>query len=285
LFVVSLKKQWFFNETHSNLLPMTIASTTPLTNTVQPQLLAGRRIVVTGGARGLGLAFARSLCEHGARVALADIRADLLQSAAADLRAQGFSASSVVIDVSDPASIDAGVAQAVADWGGLDGLVNNAAVTDSGGRGFADIEIAKWDQVMNVNVRGTWLMTRACQAALAASGRGAIVNLASDTALWGAPNLMAYVASKGAVIAMTHSLARELGPDNITVNAIAPGLVAVEATQYVPQARHEHYLHQRALQREQVPADVCGAVVYALSDLARFVTGQLLAVNGGFVMH
>lgn len=264
---------------------MTIAATTPPTNTVQPQLLAGRRIVVTGGARGLGLAFARSLCEHGARVALADIRADLLQSAAADLRAQGFSASSVVIDVSDPASIEAGVAQAVADLGGLDGLVNNAAVTDSGGHGFADIEIAKWDQVMNVNVRGTWLMTRACQAALAASGRGAIVNLASDTALWGAPNLMAYVASKGAVIAMTHSLARELGPDNITVNAIAPGLVAVEATQYVPQARHEHYLHQRALQREQVPADVCGAVVYALSDLARFVTGQLLAVNGGFVMH
>lgn len=128
-------------------------------------------------------------------------------------------------------------------------------------------------------------MTRACRLALRASGRGAIVNLASDTAMWGAPNLLAYVASKGAVIAMTHSLARELGPDNITVNAIAPGLVLVEATQYVPEARHRQYIDQRALQREQMPEDVSGAVLYVLSDLARFVTGQVLAVNGGFVMR
>jgi len=134
-------------------------------------------------------------------------------------------------------------------------------------------------------VRGTWLMTRACCAALAASGRGAVVNLASDTALWGATNLMAYVASKGAVISMTHSLARELGTDNITVNAIAPGLVMVEATQYVPEARHRQYVDQRALQREQLPEDVCGPVVFALSDMARFVTGQLLPVNGGFVFN
>ena len=112
-----------------------------------------------------------------------------------------------------------------------------------------------------------------------------MVNLASDTALWGATNLMAYVASKGAVISMTHSLARELGTDNITVNAIAPGLVMVEATQYVPESRHRHYVDQRALQREQLPEDVCGPVVFALSDMARFVTGQLLPVNGGFVFN
>lgn len=248
-------------------------------------LLANRRILVTGGARGLGLAFARSLCQHGAQVVLADIRADLLQQATAALCKEGFVASCVVLDVTDPLSIQLAVASALKAMGGLDGLVNNAAVTDSGGKGMADIELAKWDQVMNVNVRGTWLMTRACRPALAASGKGSIVNLASDTALWGAPNLLAYVASKGAVIAMTHSLARELGPDNITVNAIAPGLVAVEATEYVPEARRLHYLNQRAIQREQLPEDVCGAVVYALSDLARFVTGQLLAVNGGFVMH
>jgi NAD(P)-dependent dehydrogenase (short-subunit alcohol dehydrogenase family) len=138
---------------------------------------------------------------------------------------------------------------------------------------------------MQVNVRGTWLMSRACRPALAASGRGAIVNLASDTALWGAPRLLAYVSSKGAVIAMTRSLAREWGGQAITVNAVAPGLTRVEATEYVPQARHQHYLEGRALPREQYPADVCGAVLFALSGLARFVTGQLLAVNGGFVMH
>lgn len=248
-------------------------------------LLAGRKVLVTGAARGLGLEFTRALCAHGAQVAMADLREELLATAVAALRAEGCSVHGVAFDASEPDSIARGADTAVAALGGLDGLVNNAAVTDSGGKGMADIEIAKWDQVMNVNVRGTWLMTRACRAALAHSGRGAIVNLASDTAMWGAPNLLAYVASKGAVIAMTHSLARELGPDNITVNAIAPGLVQVEATQYVPETRHRHYLEQRAIRREQLPQDVSGAAVYALSDLARFVTGQVLAVNGGFVMH
>ncbi len=251
----------------------------------QATLLAGRSVLVTGAARGLGFSFARALCESGARVVLADLREELLQQSVSTLRDQGFDVSGIAVDVEDPASIQRCADQAVRELGGLDGLVNNAAVTDSGGRGMDDIEIAKWDQVMNVNVRGTWLMTRACRPALRASGRGAIVNLASDTAMWGAPNLLAYVASKGAVIAMTHSLARELGPDNITVNAIAPGLVLVEATQYVPESRHRQYIDQRALQREQMPEDVSGAVLYALSDLARFVTGQVLAVNGGFVMR
>lgn len=248
-------------------------------------LLEGRRILVTGAARGLGLAFARACGEAGASVAMADIRADLVEASAAALREAGITAHAIEADLADPASIERCAARAIQVLGGLDGLVNNAAVTDSGGRAADDIAIEVWDKVMAVNVRGTWLMGRACRAALRASGRGAIVNLASDTALWGAPNLLAYVASKGAVISMTHSLAREYGADNITVNAIAPGLVLVEATQYVPEARHRHYVEQRALQREQLPEDVCGAALFALSDLARFVTGQLLPVNGGFVMN
>lgn len=248
-------------------------------------LLQGRRVLVTGGARGLGLAFARAIGEAGACVVIADIRAELVESAATTLRNAGLVAHAIEADISNPVSIERCAARAVELLGGLDGLVNNAAVTDSGGKGADDIAIDTWDRVMSVNVRGTWLMTRACRTALRASGHGAIVNLASDTALWGAPNLLAYVASKGAVIAMTHSVAREYGADNITVNAIAPGLVRVEATQYVPEARHRHYVDQRALQREQQPEDVCGPVVFALSDLARFVTGQLLPVNGGFVMN
>jgi NAD(P)-dependent dehydrogenase (short-subunit alcohol dehydrogenase family) len=248
-------------------------------------LLQGRRILVTGAARGLGFSFAQALCANGARVVLADLRAEQLQASVAELVAQGHDAHGIVVDVSEPSSITACVTQAVAHLGGLDGLVNNAAITDSGGKSVDELEIDTWDRVMDVNVRGTWLVTRACRPALRASGRGAIVNLASDTALWGAPRLLAYVASKGAVIAMTRSLARELGPDNITVNAIAPGLVQVEATKYVPEARHRQYVEQRALSRDQLPDDVTGAVLYALSDLARFVTGQLLAVNGGFVMH
>lgn len=248
-------------------------------------LLAGRRVLITGGARGLGRAFAEAAAHAGARVVIADLRAELAQTTAADLRGHGHDVHALPLDLADPASVQTCAQAAVALLGGLDGLVNNGAVTDSGGRTLDQIEIDTWDRVMDVNVRGTWLMTRACRAALAASGRGAVLNLASDTALWGAPRLLAYVASKGAVIAMTRALARELGPEGITVNAIAPGLVDVEATRYVPAERHALYVNQRAIQRPQQPADVSGQVIWALSDLSRFVTGQTLAVNGGFVMH
>ncbi len=248
------------------------------------RLLEGRRVLVTGGARGLGLAFAEAIARAGARVVIADILAERVHQAAAELLAMDLDVSGLMVDLADPASIDTCVAAACQQLGGLDGLVNNASVTNSGGKSCEELDIDTWDTVMKVNVRGTWLMTKACLPALRASGHGAVINLASDTPLWGATNLLAYVASKGAVIAMTRSLARELGKDNITVNAIAPGLVLVEATAYVPEARHRLYTEQRALQRAQLPEDVSGAVIFALSDLARFITGQTLPVNGGFVM-
>ncbi|QCI13968.1 SDR family oxidoreductase [Pseudomonas putida] len=247
-------------------------------------LLEGRRVLVTGGARGLGYAFAQAIAQAGARVVIADILAGRVQQAACELSEQGLDVSGVSLDLGDPASISNCIERTVKRLGGLDGLVNNASITNSGGKTCEELDIETWDQVMQVNVRGTWLMTRAALPALRESGRGAIVNLASDTPLWGAPNLLAYVASKGALIAMTRSLGRELGADNITVNAIAPGLVQVEATAYVPEARHRLYIDQRALQRPQLPDDVSGAVLFALSDLSRFITGQTLPVNGGFVM-
>lgn len=249
------------------------------------QLLAGRKVLVTGAARGLGLAFATAIAEAGASVALADILHDTLAASVAALRERGLQVHGLPLDMADPASIEACAAAAVARLGGLDGLVNNAAITNSGGKSSEQIDLAMWDKVMEVNVRGTWLMSNACLPALRASGSGAIVNLASDTPLWGAPNLMAYVASKGAIIGMTRSLAREEGAHNITVNAVAPGLTKVEATEYVPAQRYQTYQDGRALQRLQLPEDVTGAVLFALSGLSRFVTGQVLAVNGGFVMN
>lgn len=250
--------------------------------------LAGRTIVITGAGRGLGRAFAEACAAASAGpIVVADIRADWGEATAEALRRAGADATFLAVDLGDPRSIEAFAVEVEARYGRVDGLVNNGAIaTGIGGKTFEEIEVETWDRVMAVNVRGTWLMTRAMAPLLRKSALGGrIVNIASDTALWGAPRLLHYVGSKGAVISMTRSLARELGPDGIAVNAVAPGLVLVEATEYVPAERHRLYVDGRAMQRPQMPDDVTGAVVFLLGQGAGFVTGQLLPVNGGFVFN
>lgn len=254
-----------------------------MNTSVQSEInLQGRRVLVTGAARGLGESFARALVAAGAQVVISDVLHQRGQALARELGAAAFY---VAMDLSDGASITAGVAAAVKAMGGLDGLINNAAITNSGGKTMDQLDADTFDRVMNVNVRGTWLVTTAAQPHLATSRTGRVVNIASDTALWGAPRLMAYIASKGAVIAMTRGMAREMGPQGTTVNAIAPGLTLVEATDYVPPERHAYYLQGRAIQRPQVPEDVTAAALFLLTRASGFITGQLLPVNGGFVMN
>ncbi len=250
--------------------------------------LEGRTILITGAGRGLGRAFAEACAAAGtARLLLADVRADWGEAAAEALRRKGAKAEFLPVDLGDPKSIASFGAAVAKRCGAIDGLVNNGAIaTGIGGKTFEEIDIETWDKVMAVNVRGLWLMTRAMAPLLRQSTLGGrVVNLASDTALWGAPRLLHYVGSKGAVIAMTRSLARELGPDRIAVNAIAPGLVLVEATEYVPEERKQLYVTGRAMPRAQTPEDVSGVVVFLLGQGAGFVTGQVVPVNGGFVFN
>ena len=250
--------------------------------------LAGRTILITGAGRGLGRAFAEACAAaHADRIVVADVNAEWGEATVASLHRAGAKAVFIPVDLGDPKSIESFAEQMSARYGHLDGLVNNGAIaTGIGGKTFEEIDIETWDRVMAVNVRGTWLMTRAMAPLLRKSALGGrIVNLASDTALWGAPRLLHYVGSKGAVISMTRSLARELGPDRIAVNAIAPGLVMVAATEYVPQERKDLYVSGRAMQRPQMPEDVTGVVVFLLGPGADFVTGQLVPVNGGFVFN
>src|SRR5436190_15612603 len=222
--------------------------------------LADRIIVVTGGARGLGRAFAEACAEAGATVVIADRETQLGEASCRAIAERGHAAMFLPVDLADCTTIDAFAAGLTERFGRIDGLVNNAALaTGIGGKTFEEIDVETWDRVMTVNVRGTWLVTRACAPLLRRGKRAKIVNIASDTALWGAPRLLHYVASKGAVIAMTRSLARELGPDGIAVNAVAPGLVLVEATEHVPEERKQLYVDGRAMPRAQHPDDVTGA--------------------------
>lgn len=251
-----------------------------------PQLLTAKRIIVTGAARGLGRDFAEAIAQAGAAVVMADILTEQVQAEAELLKQRGLNVTALTIDLARKDSIEQAVQSAVKHLGGLDGLVNCAALaTGVGGMDMQQYDEALWDRVMSINVKGTWLVSQACVPHLKASGQAKIVNIASDTALWGAPQLLAYVASKGAILAMTRSMANELGADNICVNCISPGLTMVEATTYVPQARHDLYINGRAIQRQQLPQDVNGTAIYLLSDLSSFVTGQNIPVNGGFVFN
>ncbi|WP_194164408.1 SDR family NAD(P)-dependent oxidoreductase [Lacisediminimonas profundi] len=247
--------------------------------------LAGKVILVTGAARGLGRAFAERCAQEGAALALIDVLADAGEETARGLAAQGTDVIFRRCDITRTDELDALRDEIQARWGRLDGLVNNAALaTGLAGKTFDQIEEANWDRVFQVNVKGTWLVTKAVLPLLKAAGEGRIVNLASDTAIWGADLFMHYVASKGAIIAMTRAMARELAPFQITVNAIAPGLTTTEATELAPPRRWQQYLDNQLVKRSPEPEDIVGAAAMLLSADSSFITGQTIIINGGMTL-
>jgi NAD(P)-dependent dehydrogenase (short-subunit alcohol dehydrogenase family) len=177
------------------------------------------------------------------------------------------------------------VAAALDRFGRIDVLVNNAAIVDLARQPSDLISEQEWDRVMQVNVKGPWLCIRAVLPAMREQRGGKIVNLSSDLILSGVPGLLHYVASKGALTAMTRSLARELGPDGICVNAVAPGLTTTDAAMTHGQEAAERSIRTRAIPRAQTPDDITGTVVFLASEASAFMTGQLLVVNGGSVLH
>ncbi len=225
---------------------------------------------------------AEAVARSGARVEAVDVDGDRIEATVAELDAAGLNVGAHVVDVSDEASVERFFA-------GLDGapwgVVNNAAMADSvGGAHFWELDRKTWDQLLGVNLTGTWLVAKHAAPSMMAAGSGRIINLASDAALYGSPRLSHYIASKGGVVALSRAMARELGPHGITVNAVAPGIVVGESTEGVPADRHQLYADNRALARPQQPDDVVGIIRFLLTDEAAYITGTTQVVDGGFVM-
>jgi NAD(P)-dependent dehydrogenase (short-subunit alcohol dehydrogenase family) len=246
--------------------------------------LAGKVVIVTGGAAGIGLAYARRFLAEGARVVLADV-ADVV-TAAKSLKAYER-VLAVRVDVSDAASVRAMVQATVARFTRVDVLVNNAAVFATlKPQPFEQISESEWDRVMAVNVKGVWYCARAVVPVMRGQGGGRIINVASAIVGKGTALLLHYVTSKGAVVAMTRALARELGPDGITVNAVAPGFILSDSVQKNPdigEFQLDAIMRARSLKRDAYPEDVEGAVLFLASDDSAFMSGQTLVVDGGSV--
>jgi NAD(P)-dependent dehydrogenase (short-subunit alcohol dehydrogenase family) len=238
--------------------------------------------IVTGAGRGIGVAYAKALAAEGARVCATDIR-DTARTVDI-IRKQGGEA--IAADVTEPGAVAAMVAETIARFGKVDVLVNNAAVFADLERGhFMDISSADWDRVMTVNTRGVFECVKAVVPDMRKRRYGKIINIASGTVFKGSTGLCHYVASKGAVIAMTRVMARELGDDNICVNAIAPGMTLSEALVGRQDYENSATPDTRCFKRHERPEDLTGALVFLASGESDFMTGQTMVVDGGAAMH
>jgi len=244
---------------------------------------SSKRVIVTGAAQGIGRAVALRLASLGARVAAWDLQAEAAEETAKQCRQRGAISRSFRVDVGVPEEVDAAVAAFERLWGRPDGLVNNAGIFP---RAHAlDLELAQWEQVLRVNLTGTFLCARAAARLMKDGGGGVIVNMASGRALAGAPKGAHYAASKAGIIALTKSLALDWAAYGIRVNCVIPGVADTAQPRAELSDEELHALGARIpLGRIAKPEDIAGVVAFLLSDDAAYMTGQSIAVNGGAIM-
>ncbi len=243
------------------------------------QLLTDRRAVVTGGARGLGLAMAESFRAHGACVVVADIDGQAAADAAAKLVANGGRAVGVALDVTSPADVDALVQRCVDEFGGIDIMVNNAGITRDAS--MAKMTLDDFTAVIDVHLRGAWLGTRAAGARMRQQRSGAIVNVSSISGKVGNFGQTNYSAAKAGIVGLTKAAAKELAGKNVRVNAVAPGLIRTAMTEAMPQAAWDAKLAEIPLGRAGEPAEVADVVTFLASDMASYLTGIVIEIAGG----
>ena len=249
--------------------------------------LTGKTAIVTGGARGIGKHYAQALAAEGARVMIADIADGSALAAEIVERHGADAADSAICDVSDEAAVKALVKRTLERFGRIDVLVNNAALYATlTPREFTQWDTELWDRVMAVNVRGPYLMVRHVAPHMMAQRSGKIVNIASGAAYKGVPRMLPYVTSKGAMLAFTRALSRELGDYGIAVNSLSPGYIlsdtGLENSAHVEDERVP-VRNSRAFKRDAYPQDLLGTLVYLASSDSDFVTGQSIVVDGGSV--
>jgi 3-oxoacyl-[acyl-carrier protein] reductase len=248
--------------------------------------LDDRVIIVTGGANGIGRAYADGFVREGAKVVIADIDEPAARTAAREIEAGGGDALALNVDVADVASTEAMASAALDRFGRIDGLVNNAAIAIRVKHVNAPMEelpVEEWDRVIAVNLRGPFLCCRAVLPVMKKAKYGKIVNIASGTFFKGTPFISNYVASKGGVVGITRSLAREGGDFGITVNCIAPGLT--NSDEAMPDAHWEVRVPERAIKRVEVPEDLVGAAIFFMSADSDFMTGQTIIIDGGIAIN
>ncbi len=245
--------------------------------------VAGKVAIVTGAAQGIGNAIAKGLAAEGARIVVADL------NRAGEVAAEFDDGVGIAVDVADEAQVERMAQEVIDRCGRIDILVNNAGLYASlAMRPFTEIPVDEWRQVMDVNVLSMFLTTRAVVPHMREQGGGRIVNISSGTPFRGVPFLLHYVTSKGAIVALTRALAKELGRDDVLVNCVAPGFTMSEGVRQHPEvieALRDVSVSARTLQRDQEPEDVVGAVVFLCGPGASFVTGQTIVIDGGQYFH